>query len=98
MVASARNRSIIPKHKQRSLINEVAGPAPTSIKDQILLSFKNFDTVTWDGIIPGGTGIQVQTKTKNEMADGTIIESNWSAEHSEKMFKFDSPETSIAFK
>jgi len=61
-------------------------------------SLKNYDIVVWDGDTPGGTSIIIQTKTKYEAADGTIVESDWSMEQTEKSFNFDSPEPALAFK
>ncbi|MFC1508757.1 gliding motility-associated C-terminal domain-containing protein [Candidatus Omnitrophota bacterium] len=61
-------------------------------------SHKNFDKVIWDGNIKAGTKISVQTKTKYEASDGTIVESDWSVEHTDKEFDFDSPEPALGFK
>jgi len=61
-------------------------------------SLKNYDMVNWNGSVPEGTRIVFQTKTKYEAADGTIVESDWSQEHVDTMFKFDSPEPALAFK
>jgi hypothetical protein len=51
-------------------------------------ALKNIGTVTWDGILPQGSTISIQTKSVN--ADG--VESDWSIPHTEKSFEFDSPE------
>ena len=60
-------------------------------------SFKNIDSVIWEGTVPDGTEISVQTKTRYEVGD-TIVESDWSQDHTDKVFKFDSPEPAVAFK
>jgi hypothetical protein len=60
---------------------------------------KNFQDVSWTGDLPAGTNIIVQTATRYRLADGTPSAwSNWSVEHSEKNFKFDSPEPATEFK
>jgi len=55
---------------------------------------KNFDTVEWDGIIPDGTSITIQTQTVSSLADT----SKWSDPVSTKSFKFPSPEPAIGFR
>jgi len=62
------------------------------------LSLKNYDMVKWSGNIPEGTEIKIQTKTKYENADGLIVESDWSIEHADTSFVFDSPEPALGFK
>jgi len=52
-------------------------------------SIKNFDRITWEGDVPNGTLITIQTRTKNG-ADG--FASAWSDPISAKSFKFMSPE------
>jgi hypothetical protein len=56
-------------------------------------TFKNFDMITWDGVVPDGTKITIQTKTK--IGDGTSSE--WSSPNSLKKFSFDSPEPATQF-
>ena len=58
---------------------------------------KNFNEITWGGDMPEGTRIVVQTKTKYEIG-GVPVESDWSIEHSDTSFVFDSPEPASAFK
>jgi hypothetical protein len=55
---------------------------------------KNFSTVTWDGIIPSGTTITVQTQTMSPEG----VESAWGKAHTEKSFDFDSPEPATKFR
>ena len=62
------------------------------------LSLKNYDIVNWSGNIPEGTEIKIQTKTKYENADGLIVESDWSTDHTDTSFVFDSPEPALGFK
>jgi len=60
-------------------------------------SMKNFDKVTWSRHLEPGTRIVVQTKTMYD-DNGTLVESNWSTEHADTTFAFDSPEPATAFK
>ncbi len=62
------------------------------------LSLKNYDMVNWSGNLPEGTEIKIQTKTKYENADGLIVESDWSTDHTDTTFVFDSPEPALGFK
>lgn len=57
-------------------------------------SLKNFDKVTWEGDVPDGTEITIQTKTKNG-ADGKASE--WSEPVKAKSFSFQSPEPATHF-
>ncbi len=57
-------------------------------------ALKNFGDVTWDGILPQGGIITVQTQTVSPEG----VESDWSVAHSEKSFAFDSPEPAAKFR
>jgi len=57
-------------------------------------SFKNFNEVTWDGTIPSGTKITVQTRTKT---GATATPSSWSSPMEVKNFQFGSPEPATHF-
>ncbi|MBN1292071.1 MAG: hypothetical protein JXB48_09560 [Candidatus Latescibacteria bacterium] len=59
---------------------------------------KNFREVSWEGDTPDGTRIGIQTKTRQVMPDGTIVESDWSEENFDRSFKFNSPEPAISYK
>jgi len=61
---------------------------------------KNFKTISWTGDVLPGTKIVVQTATRYLLADGTTYSawSDWSKEHTEKTFDFDSPEPATEFK
>ncbi len=56
---------------------------------------KNFDMVEWDGDIPDGTKLTIQTQTKNGV-DG--LESSWSAPTALKSYMFSSPEPATHFR
>jgi len=58
-------------------------------------TIKNFDTLKWDGQIPDGTGITIQTMTKSGV-NGTP--SYWSAPVSLKQFAITSPEPATHIK
>jgi len=55
---------------------------------------KNFDTAEWEGIVPDGTKITIQTQTASSLADT----SEWSSPVSTKSFKFASPEPATSFR
>ncbi len=55
---------------------------------------KNFDTAEWEGIVPDGTKITIQTQTVSSLADT----SEWSSPVSTKSFKFASPEPAASFR
>ena len=55
-------------------------------------STKNFGAISWTGDTPGGTNITIQTKTRFETADGTLIDSAWSDPVSSFEFDLVSPE------
>ncbi len=57
-------------------------------------ALKNFGTVTWDGITSKVSSILIQTQTMSP--DGVV--SDWSVEHKEKSFEFDSPEPAAKFR
>ncbi|MCD6308122.1 MAG: gliding motility-associated C-terminal domain-containing protein [Candidatus Latescibacteria bacterium] len=59
---------------------------------------KNFDRVEWEGDMPEGTSIKIQTKTAYYDAEGTLIESSWSSEYSTKSFALESPEPASMLK
>ncbi len=52
-------------------------------------NLKNIQRVTWEGDVPGGTGITVRTRTRRSATDAM---SPWSQAHTDKSFEFDSPE------
>lgn len=54
---------------------------------------KNFDTVTWDGTVPGGCTVKIQTRTVS--ADGDT--SGWTSGDTAKSFAFSSPEPALKF-
>jgi len=58
-------------------------------------TIKNFNIVGWDGDVPDGTKLSIQTQTKNGV-DG--LPSSWSTPFSKKSFKFDSPEPATHFR
>ena len=60
-------------------------------------SMKNFKEVSWSKHLEPGTRVVVQTKTMYD-DNGTLVESDWSTEHSDTTFAFDSPEPASAFK
>jgi len=53
---------------------------------------KNFNMVTWDGEIPEGTSLGIQTKTAYMLPDETLVESPWSTPTSVRSFELESPE------
>ncbi len=55
---------------------------------------KNFDTVEWEGIVPDGTSITIQTQTVNSLADT----SEWSDPTQLQSFSFASPEPATSFR
>ncbi len=57
-------------------------------------ALKNFGDVTWDGILPQGSVITVQTQTVSPEG----VESDWSVAHTDKSFSFDSPEPAAKFR
>ncbi len=59
---------------------------------------KNFDAISWEGSMPEGTDIKVQTKTAYYSAEGTLVESPWSSEYSIKSFPLESPEPASMIK
>ena len=64
-----------------------SGYAPEGVYESPWLDFgepdtpKTFGTVSWDGDVPDGTEISIQTRSYGE---------SWSAEHTERSFAFDS--------
>ncbi len=50
---------------------------------------KTIGTISWDGDVPEGTSISIQTKSVNGY---------WSAEHTERSFVFDSPQPALQIK
>ena len=50
---------------------------------------KTIGTISWDGDVPEGTSISIQTKSVNGY---------WSAEHTERSFAYDSPQPAVRIK
>ena len=59
---------------------------------------KNFDMVNWEGQVPNGTSIAIQTKSAYMTQEGDVIESEWSIPTAEKSFMFPSPEPATMIK
>jgi len=57
-------------------------------------AYKNFDKVEWEGIVPDGTEITIQTQTVSSEADT----SEWSNPTKLQSFSFDSPEPATHFR
>jgi hypothetical protein len=55
---------------------------------------KNFKSLKWDGVVPEGTRITVQTRT---LPTENGVASNWSPAFSAKEFDFPSPEPALKF-
>jgi len=55
---------------------------------------KNFDKVEWEGVIPDGTEITIQTQTVSSLADT----SEWSNPTKSLSFDFESPEPATGFR
>jgi len=59
-------------------------------------TYKNFGMLEWDGDIPDGTSLTIQTQTKNGV--DSVTPSLWSDPISAKSFEFDSPEPATHFR
>lgn len=59
-------------------------------------TYKNFGMIEWDGNIPDGTSLTIQTQTKNGVDSDTP--SLWSEPVSAKLFEFGSPEPATHFR
>lgn len=59
---------------------------------------KNFDKVYWEGDVPEGTRLKIQTKSGLALPDGSIRESQWSPEYTTQSFNYESPEPASMFK
>jgi len=59
---------------------------------------KNFTKVVWDGDVPEGTSIKIQIKTGYVDATGTLVESPWSREYTEKVIPIESSEPASMIK
>ncbi len=60
--------------------------------------YKNFSRIVWEGSVPAGTTINIQTKTAYRNSLGALIESSWSAPSSAKSFDPESPEPATMIK
>lgn len=60
--------------------------------------YKNFSRVAWEGSIPPGTAINIQTKTAYRNSLGVQIESPWSTPNDSKSFAPESPEPATKIK
>ncbi len=58
-------------------------------------AYKNIDGIVWDGDVPEGTSVVVQTQTMQSL---TATPSAWSSEHKNRSFAFDSPEPILQFR